>query len=349
MVNRNWLLAAVVGPAVLASSNCFAQDEVAGFYKGKTLTIRVGYGTGGGFDTTTRLLARYYGSHVPGGPNVIVENMPGGGGMRVANYLYDAAPKDGSMLGVFSPDVALEPLLGNKNAKFSADKFSWIGSMTTDINSCGVWKGAGVGIKTLDDLLKSKKVVVFGSSGPQSNTSKYPLFMKNVLGAPIKVVTGYKGTKDVTLAMKRGEIDGLCGMQESSIKGAYWQDYQSGDLNVFVQLSMDRASDVFKGVPRLSDALKSKGSETMKIADIVFGPNDISRPIAAPPGVPAARVAALRKALVDTLADPKAVADGKKIGIEWNPMTGEEVSKQLQKFYQTPKEIVAKSVTATKE
>jgi len=348
MGNHKLLFAAIASSAICFSTLCPAQGDVAAFYKGKTVIIRVGYGPGGGFDTTTRVVARYLGNHIPGNPAVIVENMPGGGGMRAANFVYDAAPKDGTMLGVFSPDVALEPLLGDKHAKFSADKFSWIGSMTTDVNSCGVWKGAGVGIKTLDDLLKSKKVIVFGATGPQSNTSKYPLFMKNILGAPLKVVTGYKGTKDLVLAMRRGEADGACGLQESSVQGAFWHDYKSGNLNVFVQLSMERSSQLFKGVPRIIDAVKAKGREAVQIAEIIIGPNEISRPITAPPNVPKERVAALRKALTDTMADPKTVADGKKMGITWTPMTGEEVAKQLNKFYQTPKAIIAKAIAVTK-
>lgn len=343
------IAAVVASSAVWLVTPTNAQSGVGDFYKGKTLAFRVGYGTGGGFDTTTRLVARYFGEHLPGNPSVIVENMPGGGGMRVANHLFDAAPKDGTILGVFSPDVALEPLFGNKNAKFSADQFSWIGSMTTDINSCAVWKGAGVGIKTLDDLVKAKKTIVFGSSGPQSNTSKYPHFLKHVLGAPVKVVTGYKGTNDAVLAMKRGELDGLCGLQESSVFGAFRSDYDSGDLNIFVQLSMDRASDMFKGVSRVSDAVKAKGSDAVQVADLVFGPNDISRPVAAPPNVPVERVQALRKAMSDTLSDPKTVADGKKIGIDWKPMTGDQVAQYLNKYYQAPKDVVAKAARAMAE
>jgi len=325
-------------------------DGVSDFYKSKPLTILVGYGPGGGFDITARILARYYGAHIPGNPTVVVENMPGGGGMRVANYLYSVAPKDGSVIGTFIADVAMEPLMGNENAKFSAERFSWIGSMTSDINSCGVWKGAGRGIRTFEDVLKGGTPVIFGSSGPQSVTSKYPLFMKNVLGAPIRVVTGFKGTQDAMLALQRGEIDALCGLQESSVGGAYWSDFQSGNLNIFVQLGMDRKSALFTEATQLSQLVRAKGDdEALQVAEIVFGPHDISRPFAGPPDVPAERLVALRKALIETMADPGMVETGKKIKMDWNPMTGEEVQANLTKYYQTPKAIVAKSVALTKE
>ena len=191
--------------ACAVTEPAYAQTP-AEFYKGKTVTISVGYGPGGGYDTTTRLVARHLGKHIPGNPSVIVQNMPGGGSIVAANHLYNIAPKDGSAMGVFGANIMLEPLYGNANTKFAADKFSWIGNMHADVHGCAVWKGAGQNIKTLDDLLNAKSTVIFGSEAPEAETSRFPAFLVNVLKAPIKIVTGYKGTKDINLAMQNGEV-----------------------------------------------------------------------------------------------------------------------------------------------
>ena len=220
-------------------------DEVADFYKGKQVTIQVGFGAGGGFDTTTRIVARHLGKHIPGNPKVVVQNVPGAGSMKVANSLFNAAPKNGLVLGVFSSTVAMVPLFGKRKAKFVTDKFEWIGSMHSDIQACGVWKGAGQGIKTLPDFIAAKETIIFGSNGPTSALAMFPLFMKNVLGAKVKVVNGYKGTKGVNFAMRKGELNGTCGMYESSVRGAFYDSFKSGDLVLFVQLGLDRKVPLF--------------------------------------------------------------------------------------------------------
>ena len=157
-------------------------EPVADFYRGKTITIQVGYGPGGGFDATARLLAQFYGKHIPGHPNVIVENVPGGGSLKVMNTIYNVAPKDGLTLGVFLGSNVMEPVYGDKQANFEAQNYSWIGSMDTDQQACGVWKGAGVGIKTLDDLIHSKKTITFGSTAPNAGLSVFPALFQECVG-----------------------------------------------------------------------------------------------------------------------------------------------------------------------
>ncbi|MFM1813482.1 MAG: hypothetical protein RLZ98_177 [Pseudomonadota bacterium] len=341
-----YLIKAVVAAGILMPASAHAQSP-AEFFKGKNVTIRVGFGAGGGYDTTTRLVARYYGKHIPGAPNVLVENMPGAGGLRLANFMFNAAPKDGTMLAIFSAQASMEPLFGNDKAKFKADQFTWIGSMHTDINSCGVWKGAGVGINSFDDMLKSKKEIVFGSTGPQSETTKFPAFMKKALGAPVKVIEGFKGTKDINLAMRRGELDASCGMFESSVRGAYFDDYKNGDLKIIFQVGLDRKVPLFGNAAQVGELVKDKGKEMQQIAEMVFGPSAITRPIAAPPGIPADRAKALSDALMATMKDPGTIADGKKIGIEWDPMTGDKVKELMQRFYATPPSVVKKAIEFT--
>jgi tripartite-type tricarboxylate transporter receptor subunit TctC len=243
---------------------------------------------------------------------------------------------------VFNSAAVLEPLYGNKKAQFEARKLSWIGSMHSDVQACAVWKGAGAGIKTLQDMIKSKKTIVFGSTGPAAPTSLFPLYFKNALGANIKVVTGYKGTKDVNLAMHRGEADATCGMFESSVRGAYFNDFKSGDLHMFVQVSMGLpVPDIFKDATPVVDLLATP--ELKQTGRLVFGPSALTRPLSAAPGVPKDRLAALRKALLDTMKDPAMIADGKKIKVTFKPIGGEEFAKMVEEFYATPPDVVKKA------
>lgn len=337
----------MAGMLITAISSVSRADAVGDFYKGKRISILIGFGAGGGYDTTTRLVARHFGRHVPGNPTIVPQNMPGGGSLKVLNFLYNQPSlRDGATLGVFNSAALLEPLYGNKKAKFEARKFSWIGSMHSDVQACAVWKGAGVGIKTLQDMIKSKKTIIFGSTGPAAPTSLFPLFFKNALGAPIKVVTGYKGTKDVNLAMHRGEADATCGMFESSVRGAYFNDYKSGDLHMFVQVSMGLpVPEIFAKATPVTDLLTTP--ELKKAGQLVFGPSALTRPLSAAPGVPKDRVAALRKALIDTMKDPAMIADGKKIKVTFKPIGGEAFEKMIEEFYATPADVVKKAYAFT--
>ncbi|MGE0652681.1 MAG: Bug family tripartite tricarboxylate transporter substrate binding protein [Alphaproteobacteria bacterium] len=344
---RAFGVAIAAGLFAVALPTASLADAVADFYKGKQLSFLVGFGAGGGYDTTTRLVARHFGRHVPGKPTPVVQNMPGGGSLKVLNFLYNEPNlRDGATLGVFNSSAVLEPLYGNKKATFDASKFSWIGSMHSDVQACAVWKGAGVGIKSLQDMVKAKKTIVFGSTGPAAPTTLFPLFFKNALGAPIKVVNGYKGTKDINLAMQRGEADASCGMFESTVRGAFYKDFQSGDLQMFVQVGIGRPTpDIFSKATPISELLTT--TELKQAGQLVFGPSVLTRPLSAAPGVPKDRVAALRKALLDTMKDPAMIEDGKKIKVTFAPIPGEEFEKTIAAFYATPPEVVKKAYSFT--
>jgi tripartite-type tricarboxylate transporter receptor subunit TctC len=340
------VVVAVVGAALTGvTASELKADPVADFYKGRQVSMQVGFGAGGGYDTTSRIVARYLGKHIPGNPTVIVQNVPGAGSMKVANYVFNAAPKDGTVLAVFSSSVAVQPLYGNKKAKFETSRFEWIGSMHTDIQSCGVWKGAGRGIRTLPDLLAAKEPIVFGATSPASPTSQFPLFLKNVLGANIKVITGYKGTKGINLAMQRGEVQGTCGMYESSVRGAFANDFKSGNLNLFMQVGIDRTAPFFGDATQVYKTLKT--DEQRQIAELIFRPAELTRPLAAPPGTPKDRVAALRKALLDAMKDPALIAEGKRIGIDFKAMSGDRVAALMASFYKASPELLKKAHAAT--
>ena len=313
-------------------------DQVADFYAGKEITILVGYGAGGGYDVTTRLFANHFGKHIPGHPTVVVQNMPGAGSMKAAINIYSVAPKDGTTLGVFASSTALEPLFGNKAATYDPRKYEWIGSLHRDIASCAIWKGAGQGIKTLPDLISAKKTVTFGSTSPTAITSQHPLFLKHMFNANLKVVYGYKGTKDVSLAMMRGEIDGSCGMFESSVRSAYEQHIKAGEMKIVVQFGRDRKVPYFGDATQMYAMLQT--DEQKRVADLIFRQTELARPLAAPPGTPKERVAALRKAILDTIKDPAMVADAERLKIDYDPVPGEEAAAMFADFYKTPPALV---------
>jgi len=333
-------IAAIAG-LLLASATAPQAQTVADFYKSTDLTIQIGYGSGGGYDTTTRLFAQHFGKHIPGNPKIVVQNMPGAGSMKAANHVFGVAPKDGSVLGVFASSTALEPLFGNKAALYDPRKFEWIGSLHRDIASCGVWKGAGQNIKDLPSLIAAKKTVTFGSTSPTAITAQHPLLLKNMLGANVKVIFGYKGTKDVSLAMMRAEVDGSCGMFESSVRSAYDQHVKAGEFKIVVQFGRDRAVPYFGDATRLYTLLKT--DDQKKIADVIFRQTELARPLAAPPGTPKDRVMALRKAMLDTLKDPAMLADMKRLQIDYDAVPGEETAQMFAEFYNTPPALIAQA------
>jgi tripartite-type tricarboxylate transporter receptor subunit TctC len=270
-----------------------------------------------------------------------VQNVPGSGGMTEANTLYNVAPHDGTTIGDFSAAIILEPLYGNKQAMYQPDKFEWIGNMDSDIQACTVWRGAGAGIHTFDDLLKAKKTVTFGSTAPNSGTAFYPLFFKNALGAPVKVINGYTSTKEINLAMARGEIDGTCGITQATSR----EELQSGDLDILVHVGMDRVVPLYGKAIAISDAIHS--DELHRIAELVFNPNLLTRPLAAPPGTPKDRVAALRQAFWDDVHDPDTITAAARLNMSLTPLGGEDVQKMIASFQAAPPALVKKAYEYT--
>lgn len=318
-------------------------EPVADFYKGKTLTLYVGFGAGGGYDTAARTFTRHLSKHVPGNPTVVVSNMAGAGSMRALNFIYNAAPKDGTAIGMFSAAIVLEPLFGNKNAQFDAGKLGWIGNIHTDIQSCGIWKGGGANIKTFADMQNAKKTVVFGALSPENTTSRIPVFLKKAFNAPLKIVNGYKGTKAINLAMQKGEADATCGMFELSVLTAFKQDVKSGDLKILFQAAFEEKVDTFGDAASIGELIKGKGEEMQQIAELIFRPTSITRPLVAPPGIPAERLAALRAAFEATMKDPALIAEGKRTSVDFKPMKAERIAKLVDGFLKTPPAVVQKA------
>lgn len=319
---------------------CVAQSP-AEFYKGKTLVILVGIEQGTGFDLYGRTLSRHIGRHIPGNPTVIVNNMPGASGLVAFNWMANVAPRDGSLFGIVSFSVPFEPMFGNTRALFDATKFQWIGNMDRSVSVCAVRTDAG--INSFDDMLT--KEVLIGGTGSAGPISQSPTALKNLTGAKIKLIEGYKGTATVKLAVERKEVQGICGVSFSTIRTQWRQLMDRGDVKLLIHFGAQAPDHpMLKGVPSVFDFAKTP--EQKQVYNLVFGPQGLGRSFAAPPGVPADRVAALREAFTKTMSDPALLAEAEKIDLDIAPQSGEEVQAFIEKAYTSPPEIITKAKRA---
>ncbi len=321
----------VLALAVAPAGGTAKAQSAADFFKGKTVTISIGFGAGGGYDTYGRVLARHYGRFIPGNPTVVARNMPGAGALIVANHIFNAAPKDGTEMGLVGASTIMEPLLGNEQARFVAKDYTWIGSMSKDVALCGVGKAAGV--KTFDEWLKSGKEMRFGATGPAAITYQHPLIMNNLLGAKARPLAGYQGTKEASIAMQRGETDGICGMFVSSVQAQYQDLVDRGEMFLVIQMGPVRTEE-FGKIPSVYDYAKT--ALDRQVLDVHFGQLLLARPFIAPPGVPAANAKALQEAFVAVLKDKGLLADAEKSRIGIDVVTAQEAQDLLVKFADFP-------------
>jgi tripartite-type tricarboxylate transporter receptor subunit TctC len=338
-LTRNLLVAVLAtvlaAAALLAASGARAQG-VADFYKGKNVDLYIGYSVGGAYDLYARMIAKHIGRHIPGNPTVIPKNMEGAGSLRLANWLYNVAPKDGSAIGIIGRGTGFDPLLSNAKAQFEGPKFTWIGSANNEVSICVAWRGSGV--TKFEDLL-TKELVVGGTSS-SADTDQFPKIVNGVLGTKMKVVTGYPGGNEVGLAMERGEVQGRCGWSWSSVKSTHQKWIDDKQFSILVQLALDKHPDL-PDVPLIIDLAKTP--EQRKILRLIFARQVMGRPFLAPPGVPADRAAALRKAFMDTMTDKDFLADTTKAQMEINPVSGEKLTELVTEIYATPKELTAQA------
>jgi tripartite-type tricarboxylate transporter receptor subunit TctC len=341
IIRRTLLICPLLALAFLAAPPARAQSNVS--FKGETITIQIGYGPGGGYDTYGRALARHYGRFIPGNPSVVAKNMPGAGSLRAANHIWNLSARDDVELGIFSASTAMEPLLGNPQAKFDVAKFGWIGSMNQDISFCGVWVGPGIPTTFKDMLKKDSKELIFGSAGPAAISHQHPLILKNVIGANIRVISGYEGQRQVNLAMQRGEVHGACGLFVSSIKSQWLKDVQAGHLKLFLQMG-PKTTKEFGDVPDVFDFVKTDLDR--KVLELHFKQTILGRPVAASPNLPKDRLAALRKAFLETMKDKDFLADAKKMNLDVDIATPEQVQQLLAQFADYPKAVIDKAKAA---
>jgi tripartite-type tricarboxylate transporter receptor subunit TctC len=262
-----------------AAPAAMAQQSVADFYKGKNVDLYVGYSVGGAYDVYARAISRFMGRHIPGNPTVVARNMEGAGSLRLANWLYQVAPKDGLAFGTFSRGAAFDPLLGVGGAAFDATKYNWIGSANDEVSVCVAWKGSGV--SSIEDVMTKELIV--GGTGGSADTDQFPKIMNGVLGTKMKLVVGYPGGNDVNLAMERGEVKGRCGWSWSSVKATQMKWVQDKTITVLVQLALGKHPDL-PDVPLVMDLART--DEQRAILKTIFARQVMGRPYAAPPGVP---------------------------------------------------------------
>jgi tripartite-type tricarboxylate transporter receptor subunit TctC len=329
--------AALIGAVTLASGA--NAQAAADFYKGKRVSIYVGNHPGGGYDAYTRLLGRNIGRHIPGKPGTVVRNMPGAAGIRLANYLYNSAKKDGTEIGVFASSSAFAPLFGVKKAKFKIEKFTWIGNIDQTTGTCTAWHTSG--FKTFDDLLK--RPAIFGATGPTGVNSEHPRGFNALIGASVKVIHGYPGSTGVLLAMKRGEVQGGCGFALSSLKARRRREWKSGKLVILVQTGFKKHPEL-AGIPHIYDYVKT--DEDKKVLDLIYGRHILGRPLAAPPKIPADRTKALRAAFMATMKDPEFLKGAKTQHLPVQPWDGEQVHKIINQFLNYPPAVVKKARAA---
>ena len=335
MRSRLILALAVCGASVLPAS----AEPVEAFYRGRTVTVLIGYSIGGGYDSYARGLARHIAKHLPGNPTVIAQNLPGAGSLKLANNLYNVAPRDGSTFGAFGRGLAMEPLLGDKNVAFDARRFTWLGSIANEVSVCTSWQTSPV--KSWGDMLTHEFTV--GGEGSGSDPDIFAMMLKSLFGAKIKRVTGYPGSPEMSLAMERGEIDGRCGWSLSSIAAQKPEWLTEGKIRILVQLGLARSPDL-PDVPLVTDFATSERQR--QILRLVLSRQVMGRPFAAPPDLPEDRRRALRDAFDQTMKDPEFLADAAKAGLEVNPVAGAELDRLIGELYATPPDVVEEARAA---
>jgi tripartite-type tricarboxylate transporter receptor subunit TctC len=329
-------LAGMLALGLIAVAPAGAQG-VAEFYRGRNITLVIGFSAGGGYDLYARLLARHLGRHVPGQPNVVPQNREGAGSERAILYLYNAAPKDGSVIGTFSRSMAVAPLLAA--APFDATKLGWIGSISSDVSVCMTWHTSP--IRTFEDMLA--KPFTMGGLGKDADPDIFANVLRNVFGAKLKLVSGYPGTNDATLAMERGEVNGVCGISWSTAKARHSDWMKAGKVNMPVQFGLRKEPDIAL-VPAVIDL--AKGGEQSQMVRLILAGQAMARPYAAPPGIPDDRRRALIAAFDATMKDPEFLADAEKLQADVSPVTAAEIDKLLAEVYATPMGIIAAAAKA---
>ena len=298
------------------------------FYQGKTIRMIVGGSAGGGFDTYTRAVARHLGKHIPGNPNIVVENMAGAATRLAAKHVHSVAKPDGLTTVIFNGYLILGRVLGAKGIDFDVRKFEWIGVPVQDSVVCALRKESGV--TNLEQWFAAKTPVKIGGLGPGNSTSDVPRVLQAALNLPIHLVEGYKGTADVRLAADSGEVGGGCWAWES-VKVTWTKGLEAGDVNVVIQVTPEAQPDLPK-VPVAIEVAKTEEAKQLIRAGTV-NPSRITRLYATTPGTPKDRVEMLRKGFAATLKDPEFVAEAKKARLEINPLVGEEVGKIVDELF----------------
>jgi len=336
MGNRNraigpWTIAAAA-IAISLGASAGAQAPEA-FFKGRQITFLIGAGAGGGYDAYYRTFARHVVHHIPGEPTIVPKNMPAASGLAAANTLYTAAERDGATIGAFPNNIPMDPLFGNPGARYDPRKLNWLGSIGKLENVCATWITSPV--KTIAQA--REREVVVAAAAATSNSAIMPKVLNALLGTRFKPIMGYDPGSGMTLALESGETEGVCGLSWSTIKAARPHWIKDNKLNVIVQLGLAKLPelpDVPAALDLVTDPVKKQ------VLGLILVRQELGRPLAAPPGVPADRLEILRGAFDATMKDPQFLAEAAKLELEIEPLSAPEIDKLLADAFATPKAIV---------
>ena len=310
------------------------------FFAGKTIRIIVGTGSGGGYDGAARLTARYLGKYIPGNPSFVVENMPGASGIKATNFLYEAAPKDGTVLATVNNSMPVYQAISQPGVRFKAEELNWIGSLLQTATTISIWHTAGV--KTIDEA--KRKEVIMGATGAAGTKAAYPQLLNNTLGTKFKIVTGYEGGNTLRLAMERGEVQGDGSARWSSWKSTKPDWVRDNKVIALVQIGLKKDEDL-PHVPLLTELAQNE--EQRKMFEFISQPIAMQQPFVGPPGIPAGRVILLRRAFYAMTRDPAFRKEVEQLDLELDPVSGEEMQKIVHAIVETPSDIVQKVQAAT--
>src|SRR6266545_4009415 len=330
--------ALVFAVGCLAATAAPAQEPVEAFYRGKIVTITVGSAVGGGYDTYARLVARHLGKHIPGNPTIVVQNIPGAGSNKAASYMALQAPKDGTAIGAIQSGAILQPLISDQPIPHDPSKFVMLGSANRSVYLCVVRSDAPV--KSFQEAFE--KEVLIGTSGEGATLRELPILLINVLGVKLRLIGGYAGSREIIVAMERNEVQGMCGMDWSSLATQQRNWISSGFVRLLAQEDLKGHPEMNRmGVPLTISFAKTE--EDRQVMEMIYSQNLFGRPYLVPPGTPPERVAALRRALAAMLQDPALLADAKRSGLDICPMGGEELQALVARLYALPPRIIERA------
>ena len=343
-MRRRFFVAAAVSlvTSFVAASVAAAPADPASFYRGRTIQLLIGFGPTGGYDTYARTLARFMGKHIPGNPTIVPQNMPGAGSLKVANYIYNVAPKDGTVIATFARGLPMERLLGRTaGQQFDATKFTWIGSITDEPSVCAFWHTSAV--HTWEDM--KSKTYKLGGSGLLTDLDIYSNVLHNLFGLKSRLISGFPGGADVVLAMQRREVDGRCGWSWSSLSGLDRQMLDDKLVTVPLQLGVEKIPEL-ANVPHVLD-LTDDPKEKAALR-LIFSRQAMARPFAAGPNLPPERAKALRDAFDATMKDPAFLADMQRQKLEVRPVSGAQLDELVREVYAYPADVVKIAAEAIK-
>jgi tripartite-type tricarboxylate transporter receptor subunit TctC len=329
-----------VGLVSLTLAPACAQSDQPVSFAGKQIKISIGFSpTGFGYDTYGRLLARYLGKHLAGNPIIVPQNRPGAGSFNLANYLYNAAPKDGTEIAIVGRGVAMEPLLGgaNSQAKFDSTKFAWLGSMNNEVSGFYIRQPGPA--SSLKEILAGTPLQV-GSTGVGGDQHTFTAALNSLLGTKLKAIAGYPGTQEIMLAVERGELDGIVGYSWGVARSGNKADLESGKLKIVMQLALEKHKEL-PNVPLVTEFVSKP--DDRQVLEMIFSRQSMGRPVVAPPGLDPRVVQALRKGFDDAMHDPQFMAEGAKIDMELNYVSGTDVQALIERLYQSPPAVVSRA------